>query len=81
MSRDKDECVAAMSVLQGALSTGIYLSWSLNTPTGGTIMLTAATLFFTAWVLSPQHGVVAKWRASHTSNSTATVDANHPDNA
>lgn len=73
-------CIAA-GVGAAASLVGIYLSWSLNTPTGGTIVLTAATFFFAAWVLSPQHGVAAKWRALHASNSTGTAEADHPINA
>lgn len=58
-----DRILAMMLVAPavGALSAvaGIYLSWSLDLPTGGTIVLVATTMFLLAWLLAP-HGVL--WR-------------------
>ena len=39
---------------------GMYLSWSLDTATGGTIVLVATFMFVLAWVCSPKHGLVAR---------------------
>lgn len=45
----------------GAMSAfwGIYLSWSLDLPTGATIVLVCTAVFAAAWLLSPRHGI---WR-------------------
>lgn len=45
----------------GGLSAlvGIYLSWSLDLPTGGTIVLLATAVFLVAWFVAP-HGVLAR---------------------
>lgn len=44
----------------GALAAllGIYLSWSLDLPAGGTIVLVSSVLFFAAWLFAPRHGVL-----------------------
>lgn len=39
---------------------GLYVSWSWDLPTGGTIVLVLTVAFLTAWVLGPRHGVLAK---------------------
>ncbi|MFE9655595.1 anchored repeat-type ABC transporter permease subunit [Micromonospora sp. NPDC006431] len=42
---------------------GLYLSWSYDTPVGGTIVLVATAIFLAAWLLAPRHGLLAKhWR-------------------
>ncbi|MEU2610154.1 anchored repeat-type ABC transporter permease subunit [Micromonospora sp. NPDC007271] len=42
---------------------GLYLSWSYDTPVGGTIVLVATAVFLAAWLLAPRHGLLAKhWR-------------------
>lgn len=38
---------------------GMYLSWSLNLPVGGTIVLTATALFVLAWLFAPRHGLIS----------------------
>ena len=49
----------------GGLSAliGLYLSWSFDLPTGGTIVLVATAVFVLAWVFAPRHGAIARWRA------------------
>lgn len=49
---------------------GIYLSWSVNTPTGGTIVLVSATGFFLAWAFGPQHGMLGKLLARRERTSS-----------
>ena len=39
---------------------GLYFSWSLNTPAGGTIVLVATSLFLLAWLGAPKHGLLAR---------------------
>ena len=39
---------------------GLYLSWSLDLPVGGTIVLVATAVFLLAWLLAPRHGVLAR---------------------
>ncbi|ASW54791.1 anchored repeat-type ABC transporter permease subunit [Plantactinospora sp. KBS50] len=43
----------------GAL-VGLYLSWSWDLPTGGTIVLTLAVVFLAACLLAPRHGLLAR---------------------
>jgi manganese/iron transport system permease protein len=39
---------------------GLYLSWSFDTPTGGTIVLVLTAVFLIVWLLAPRHGVLAR---------------------
>ncbi|GAA3781914.1 anchored repeat-type ABC transporter permease subunit [Plantactinospora mayteni] len=42
---------------------GLYLSWSYDTPVGGTIVLVATAAFLTSWLFAPRHGLLTKrWR-------------------
>ncbi|ABP54489.1 anchored repeat-type ABC transporter permease subunit [Salinispora tropica] len=46
-----------------AAVVGLYLSWSYDTPVGGTIVLIATAVFLAAWLLAPRHGLLTKrWR-------------------
>lgn len=46
----------------GALSAfvGLYVSWSWDYPTGGTIVLVLTAWFLLAWFLAPRQGVIAR---------------------
>jgi manganese/iron transport system permease protein len=46
----------------GGLSAlvGLYLSWSWDLPTGGTIVLVLTAAFLAAWFLSPRQGLIAR---------------------
>ncbi|MBB4908714.1 anchored repeat-type ABC transporter permease subunit [Actinophytocola algeriensis] len=46
----------------GGLSAlvGLYVSWSWDFPTGGTIVLVLTAVFLTAWLLGPKHGLLAR---------------------
>lgn len=44
----------------GSALTGLYLSWSLDLPVGGTIVLVATAVFLLAWMLAPRHGLLAR---------------------
>lgn len=46
-----------------AAVVGVYLSWSLDLPTGGTIVLVATAVFLLAWFLAPRHGLLQAARA------------------
>lgn len=37
---------------------GLYLSWSIDLPTGGTIVLVATAVFLLCWIFAPRHGVL-----------------------
>lgn len=57
--------LAAMMLLApaiGALSAlvGLYVSWSWDYPTGGTIVLVLTAWFLLAWFLAPRQGVIAR---------------------
>lgn len=45
-----------------AAIVGVYLSWSLDLPTGGTIVLVATAVFLLAWFFAPRHGLARAWR-------------------
>lgn len=47
----------------GGLSAlvGLYISWSWDFPTGGTIVLVLTAVFLAAWVASPRHGLLARY--------------------
>ena len=51
-----------LSPLTGALGAlvGLYLSWSFDLPTGGTIVLVLAAIFLLTWIFSPTQGVVGR---------------------
>jgi manganese/iron transport system permease protein len=58
--------LAVMMVLAPCLGgssavIGVYLSWSLDLPTGGTIVLVATAGFLLAWFLAPRHGLLRGW--------------------
>lgn len=46
-------------VIGGASAlVGLYLSWSLDLPVGGTIVLISTAVFLLAWFLAPRHGLL-----------------------
>ena len=40
---------------------GLYISWSLDLPAGGTIVLVATVVFLLAWIFAPRHGLLMKY--------------------
>lgn len=44
----------------GSALVGLYLSWSLDLPAGGTIVLVATAVFLLAWVFARRHGLLAE---------------------
>ena len=46
----------------GGLSAllGLYLSWSFDLPTGGTIVLVLTAVFLVVWFLGPRQGLIAR---------------------
>lgn len=51
---------------------GLYLSWAIDIPTGGTIVLLATAAFVLTWVLAPRHGLLGKVLAQRS-----VTDADH----
>jgi manganese/iron transport system permease protein len=45
-----------------AALVGLYISWSWDFPTGGTIVLVLTALFLLAWGFAPRQGLIAKRR-------------------
>lgn len=39
---------------------GVYLSWSLDLPTGAMIVLVATAFFLVAWLVAPRHGILMR---------------------
>lgn len=52
--------VAALISVVGSFF-GIYLSWSIDLPTGATIVCLLTAIFLCAWVAAPKHGLIAKY--------------------
>lgn len=50
---------------------GLYLSWSLDLPVGGMIVLVATAVFLLAWLLAPRHGLVPRRLATHGGERSA----------
>lgn len=46
----------------GGLSAlaGLYVSWSWDFPTGGTVVLVLTAVFLVAWLLAPRHGLLVR---------------------
>jgi len=57
--------VLLLSVLHGALSSllGIHLSIWLECSMAAAMVVMGALLFLAAWILSPRHGLIARWLA------------------
>ena len=52
---------------------GLYLSWAIDLPTGGSIVLLATTIFLLTWVLAPRHGLLGRIRAGSAGARAAPV--------
>ena len=63
---DRLGVMMALAPLIGAVSAlvGLYVSWSWDFPTGGTIVLVLTAAFLLAWFLAPRQGLLAqRWRS------------------
>lgn len=49
----------------GAVSAfvGLYISWSVDLPVGGTIVLVLTSIFVLAWLCAPRHGMFARLKS------------------
>jgi len=64
-----------------AALVGLYVSWSWDFPTGGTIVLVLTAVFLTAWFFAPRQGLVSKAVArarGHVRGADPTVEAVDP---
>lgn len=61
---DRLGVMMTLSPLIGGLSAlvGVYVSWSWDLPTGGTIVLALTTAFLAAWFLAPRQGLLTRLR-------------------
>lgn len=61
---DRMGTMMLMAPAIGGLSAlmGVYISWSWDYPTGGTIVLVLTAAFLAAWFLAPRQGLIARWR-------------------
>ncbi|GAA1695755.1 anchored repeat-type ABC transporter permease subunit [Microbacterium sediminicola] len=55
-----------------AALVGLYISWSWDLPTGGTIVLVLTAAFVLAWLFSPRQGVLA--RITQRRHATTNAD-------
>jgi manganese/iron transport system permease protein len=60
---DRLGVMMALAPALGGLSAlvGLYISWSWDLPVGGTVVLVLTAVFLAAWVLSPRHGLLARY--------------------
>jgi manganese/iron transport system permease protein len=72
----------------GAALVGLYVSWSWDVPTGGTIVLVLSAFFVLAWLFAPKHGWIARFRRStapsfeeRASGTGAPEPSRHPADA
>jgi manganese/iron transport system permease protein len=65
-----------LSPLVGGLSAlvGLYLSWSWDLPTGGTIVLALTAAFLLAWFFAPRQGLVFKGRSRPAGSRDPATD-------
>lgn len=61
---DRLGVMMAIAPVLGALSAliGLYVSWSWDLPTGGTIVLVLTVIFLSAWFFAPRNGLIARSR-------------------
>lgn len=61
---DRLGAMMALAPAIGGLSAllGLYVSWSWDLPTGGTIVLVLTAFFLAAWFLAPRQGLIARRR-------------------
>ncbi|OFL64381.1 anchored repeat-type ABC transporter permease subunit [Brevibacterium sp. HMSC063G07] len=69
VARMLTERLSVMFVLAptiGAVSAfiGLWLSWTLDTPVGGTIVLVLTAVFCVAWLAAPRHGLIFRLRSA-----------------
>ncbi|MDR1634107.1 MAG: anchored repeat-type ABC transporter permease subunit [Bifidobacteriaceae bacterium] len=59
---DRLAVMMLLAPIVGALSAlvGLYISWSWDLPTGGTIVLVLTAVFLMSWLFSPRQGVLAR---------------------
>jgi len=74
---DRLAVMMLLAPVVGAVSAlvGLYLSWSLDLPVGGTIVLVATAVFLTVWVSAPRHGLVSRALARRGLRSRRRVAA------
>ncbi|HEX7658112.1 MAG TPA: anchored repeat-type ABC transporter permease subunit [Pseudonocardiaceae bacterium] len=62
MLTDRLGVMMLISPVIGGLAAlvGLYVSWSEDLPTGGTIVLVLTALFLLSWLLAPKQGLLAK---------------------
>ncbi|QQM67172.1 anchored repeat-type ABC transporter permease subunit [Actinomyces weissii] len=64
----------APAIGSGAGVVGLYLSWSVDVPTGATIVLVLTTCFALAWLLAPRHGLLSRHRLSRETGTYGPRD-------
>lgn len=71
---DRLGVMMVLSPVVGGLSAlaGVYVSWSWDLPTGGTIVLVLTAVFLAAWFLAPRQGLLARALGART-RLTATA--------
>ncbi|NHC47515.1 anchored repeat-type ABC transporter permease subunit [Motilibacter aurantiacus] len=65
---DRLSIMMVLAPLIGGVSAlvGLYVSWSWDFPTGGTIVLVLTAAFLLGWFLGPRHGLVGRLRRGRT---------------
>lgn len=73
---DRLGTMMVLSPVIGAVGAvlGVYVSWSWDLPTGGTIVLVLTAAFLLAWALGPRRGVLARRRAAVGTHARVSDD-------
>lgn len=67
--------LTAATVGAASAIVGLYLSWALDVPTGGTIVLVCTGVFLLAWAFGPRHGLVARLQQSRNTRTGRAISA------
>ncbi|MBM9463639.1 anchored repeat-type ABC transporter permease subunit [Aeromicrobium sp. YIM 150415] len=68
---DRLGVMMTLAPVVGALGAfvGLYVSWTWDTPTGGTIVLVLTAVFLLAWLFAPRHGLMPRRWHRHSNRS------------
>ena len=68
---DRLGVMMTLAPVVGALGAfvGLYVSWTWDTPTGGTIVLVLTVVFLLAWLFAPRHGLMPRRWHRHSNRS------------
>ena len=69
----------ALIAVMGSFWGGIYLSWSMDLPTGATIVCLLTFFFICAWIAALRHGLIAHRLSEHRLRNSDANTGQNPD--